>query len=174
MRNNLKDSFKILLRYILCLLLFAVFATPFMKYKVACTFVLFIMMAVLIYSEMYNVAKHDKQPKRNIKPNVLRGLMLGFIGFLPVFIIFLIIYIYNPAHSTAIIYKVDVDLNKLKLAAEIALLCPLYLFFKAGGETAFSFFISMLIVPFISMLGYISGYYDLNLLQKILRPKAKK
>lgn len=150
--NYLKSALKVLGDYFIIMLIFVFFSYPFFKHLRGYSFVVFILMFLLIYSDMNKLGIKEKRPQYDLKPYPLKGLVLGLIGFLPLILLVLVSPLINIQTSV-------VNFANLKHLALNALLGPLFFLIKLGNEAFSAYILSSLVVPVIAMLGYLSGYY---------------
>lgn len=162
MNNYLKGGLKILGSYVITLLIFVVFLYAFLSiardkfsyWLPIYSFVFFLLLFAIIYSDMRKLALKEKRPQYNLNPYPLKGLVYGFIGFLPVIILELIYPL------IALDNNVLIRIKELILKT---LMGPLYFIIKLGGGTTIAYIIASLIIPAISMLAYMAGYYGFEL-----------
>jgi len=162
MMNYIKGGLKVLTGYCITLLIFGVFLSIFLsmagdnsfKWLPVYSFVIFILMSFMMYSDMHTLAVKEKRPQYNLKPYPFKGFILGLIGFSP----FILLELVYP------LIRLEGELpNRIKHLALNTLLGPLYGFIKLGGSTPVAYAIAALIVPILAMLGYMSGFYGFEL-----------
>jgi hypothetical protein len=116
-------------------------------------------MASIIYADLKQLAMKEKRPQYNLKPYPLKGLVLGLIGFSPFIILTLVYPLINFNNE---IY------DNVKRLIFNAILGPVYFIAKMGKGSYAAYIVASLVVPIISMLSYMAGYYGFNF------PKLKK
>ena len=121
--------------------------------------VMFVIMAVLLYTDMWHLAAKEKRPQYELSPYPLKGLVLGLLGVLPLVIIVVLGY--------SIVLSDEV-LNALKLfVVERVILGPVYFIIALFNKTIIGYIVALLSIPLLAMLGYIFGYYGIQLGAKI-------
>ncbi|NSW91945.1 MAG: hypothetical protein HPY74_14975 [Firmicutes bacterium] len=162
-KNHIKDSLKVLGNYAAALLIYvillytfiAITGDNFTKWLPLYSFIIFLLMSLMLYTDLWRLAAKEKRPQYNLNPYPLKGLILGLIGSLPLIIIKIIEHF---------ITFEDEVLNRLKVSiVDGVLLGPLYFSISLLGKTAAAYIIALLIVPLLSMLGYMLGYYGIQL-----------
>lgn len=173
MKYHLKGVLKVLGDYAILFFVFLFFSYPFLKHLKVYSFVVFLFMTMILYSDMHNLAQKEKRPQYNMKPYPLKGFVLGAIGYLPLLVIILI-YPFVNVDTTA------VNFGNLKHVIRNAFMGPLFFFAKIGNETTQAYLLAWLIAPIITMLGYMAGLYGVEIspfIRKVLKlnpPSPKK
>jgi hypothetical protein len=121
-----------------------------------------VILALLIYPYMKNLAIKETKPYIQKRPHPLKGLTYGVMAFMPVILIELL----YPLVS----FDSD-ELMKLKLGILKVLLCPVYWIVNLFGDTALSYILASSVVPLIAMLGYLGGFYGIDLGKYFIRAK---
>ena len=158
----LKNSLKVFTSYIMALTVFLVFLpAPLSLSKDNSLFwflfycyLMFTLMTLLIFSDMKKLAEKERKPEYNLKPHPLKGLLMGVIGFVP----FIAVELVYP-----FIAFQNVLADKIKYLVFNGLLGPLYGFINLGGESPAAYILASAAVPVIAMLGYMAGYWGIDL-----------
>lgn len=169
MGNYIKGALKILGGYCISLIIFGVFLYPvlsiardkFSFWLPIYSFVIFLMMFAIIYSDIRKLAVKEKRPQYGLNPYPLKGFVLGLTGMVPIILLELVYLALNFSDPT---------LLRLKHVALNTVLGPLYGFIKLGGSSAAAYVIATLIVPAVAMLGYLAGFYGFELRKKSKKP----
>ncbi|MCX7842235.1 MAG: hypothetical protein N2489_04075 [Clostridia bacterium] len=175
MRNELKSSLKVFTGYLVSLILFVLFIPSILSFGkdnlgpwiFGYSLVIFILMCNIIFADMKKLGDKERRPEYNLKPYPLKGLVVGFMGFLP-FILLQIAYPFIKFNLGPI------DIERLKHVALNTLMGPLYWFIKLGNESAWAYAAAASIVPLIAMAGYMAGIwrFEFSLFPK-RQPKSK-
>lgn len=174
--NYIKGGLKVFFGYCISLLMFGVFLYVFISitgdrfsfWLPFYSFLFFLMMFLIIYSDLNKLAMKEKRPQYNLNPYPLKGFIFGLIGFSP-FILLELIY--------PLINLNDDVLERIKHLALNTLLGPLYWVLRIFGSTTGAYIAVSLLVPLIAMLGYLSGHYGFKLkglFKKDTKPVLKK
>lgn len=167
LKNHIKDGLKILGDYATALLIYvvllytfiAITGDKFMVWLPLYSFIIFLFMALLIYSDLWRLAAKEKRPQYNMNPYPLKGFVLGLIGIIP--LIFVVIF----GHFIAL---EDEAINTVKNSiTNGVLLGPLYFVIALLGKTTLSYIAALLLVPLVSMFGYLLGYHGIQLSKKL-------
>lgn len=156
MGNYLSSVKKVLAVYATMLILSIVFVLPFYKQMHIYSFVVLFLFALILYSEIADLAKKEKQPQYNNKTFLLKGFVIGLISIIPLILILLILPLIN-IETTAL------NFGALKDLILKALFMPIYFIAKIGNKSLQSYLIAIAIIPLISGIGYISGYYGISI-----------
>ena len=167
LKNHIKGGLKVLGDYGAALLIYfillytfiAITGEKFSNWLPVYSFVMFMLMVLILYSDMWSLAAKEKKPQYNLNPYPMKGLVLGFIGFSPLIIL----------QIAAYLIKFDEPvLNNLKVAIlQNVLLGPLYFFINLFGKTAFAYIISSLIIPLLAMISYMMGLHGIEIRKAI-------
>ena len=98
MKDYIKNGFRVFVDYLISLVIFGVVLYTFLaitkdnysKWIPVYSFLNFLLLYFMVYSDLKKLAIKEKRPQYNLKPYPLKGLILGFIGFLPLIIIHLL------------------------------------------------------------------------------------
>jgi hypothetical protein len=174
MKTLIKDSVKVLTSYLLAFLVFSIFLIVVISmtrtteslyfWLPIYSFVNFLILFLAIYSDIKRLATIEKRPQYDLKPYPLKGLVIGIIGFLPVV---LIEVIYPLIHIEDLVFK------RIAHAALNTVMGPLYFIIRLGGGTTMSYVLASMVVPVLSMLSYMAGYYNIDM-GKLFRRKKKQ
>ncbi len=170
MKTYIKNSAKILYNYAMALLVFVIFIYPFMgitkdafnTWLPVYSIVLFLFAFFLIYSDMKELAKKEKRPQYEYTHYPLKGFVYGLIGIIPIMVI------------TAIFTFIHFDTTvaeRIKHVAVNTFLGPLYFMIRWMNEAIPAYFVSILAIPVISLLGYLAGHYGVDIMKKLFKKK---
>jgi len=159
--NYIKGGLKVLVGYLISLLIFVIFLYMFLsiskdnfyKWLPVYSFVLFLLMFAILYSDIKKLAVKEKRPQYGLKPYPLKGLVLGLIGFSPVIVLELVYPLISFDSDT---------LNKIKELVINTIMGPLYFAVRLAGGTTLAYAAASLIVPVIAMLAYLAGYHGVQ------------
>lgn len=165
MKKIIKDGLKVLGDYAVSLVMFVIFLYMFLmitkenysKWIPLYSGIIFIMMASMIYTDMKKLAIKEKRPQYDLNPYPLKGFILGFIGFLPIITIE-VVYLFLDFNTGLG--------NRVKELILKTILGPVYFSVRLFGGSAIAYVVASLIVPIVAMLGYLAGYYGIDLKKK--------
>ncbi len=163
MLNHIKGGLKVFYDYCISLILFIIFLYPFLsftkenflKWLPLFSLFIFLLMALITYSDMKALAFKEKRPQysETMMPYPWKGIVLGLIGFVPFIIIEIVLFSFTFGEV----------LEVLKPALIKGLLGPIYFFISIADNGALGYIIANLAIPVISLLGYLAGHYDYDL-----------
>ncbi|MGE5613858.1 MAG: hypothetical protein ACM3XR_05580 [Bacillota bacterium] len=170
MKQYIKCGVKILYSYIISLIVFVIFLYPFMGltgeklyvWLPLYSFLMFLLASFIIYVEMKDQGIKEKKPQNNMNPYPLKGAVYGLIGIVPLLLVFAVALAIPVADQT---------MNNIRHIAVNAFLGPLYFFFKLFNESLLGYVASIMLLPVISTLGYLTGYFGFNLKSSIFKKK---
>ncbi|HOJ11299.1 MAG TPA: hypothetical protein PK733_12000 [Clostridiales bacterium] len=163
LKNHVKGGLKVLGDYAAALLIYfillytfiAITKDKFSDWLPLYSFFMFMFMALILYNDMWSLAVKEKKPQYELNPYPLKGLVLGFIGFLPFIILEIVAYFLNFNEPV---------LNNLKSAIlQNLLLGPLYFFINLLGKTTLAYAAASLVIPVLSMISYMLGFYGIEI-----------
>lgn len=162
MQGFIKKCWKVLLGYILSLMVFGIFSYFFLSvsgskfnlYLPYFCFVTFLLAYFLIYSDMKKAAQIEKRSPDETKPHPLKGLAYGATAFSPVALLELL--------SAVIVFNDKLTDHAKHIAVNI-LMGPLYFMIRIFNESTLGYVLATLIIPLTAMLGYLAGYYKIEL-----------
>ncbi len=163
MKNILKNSLKVFWGYVISLVVFVLFLYTvisfskenFGKWVTIYSFVIFLLMFGIIYSDLNNIGRKEVRPQYDLNPHPLKGFIYGMIGFVP-FILLQVIYPFISFQSPIA--------ERVKELVLKTLLGPLYWILNIGNNSVIAYIIASAAVPVIAMLGYLSGYHKFSLI----------
>jgi hypothetical protein len=176
MGNYIRNGARILYNYVLSLILFVVFVYIFITIAgnnfgnllPLYSFIIFLFTFFIIYSETRRLALKEKKPQNGLNPYPVKGLVYGAIGFLPIAVLEVV--------SVFITFGSEFG-NNLKNIALNTIMGPLFFIIKPLGEKPLGYAAASLIIPVVSMLGYMAGYYGFSVMKSLKKedkkPKAK-
>lgn len=162
MKINIKEAARVLIDYLIVLVIFVVFLYSFMsitgesfiEWVPLYSFFMFLVLFLIVYSDFRGMAIKDKKPQYQLDPYPLKGLLLGLLGFLPIVLITAIYPLITLDSETA---------NNIKRLALHTILGPLFFIVKLGGKTVFAYAMALIMIPVLSMLGYLAGFYGFSM-----------
>jgi hypothetical protein len=162
MKKYISGSVKVLVAYFLSLVVFGVFLFTvlslakdnFSFWLSVYSFVIFLLMATMVYSDMKRLAIKEKRPQYDLNPYPVKGLIYGLLGIIPLAVLEAVY---------PLIHFADPVLERIKHLALNTLLGPVYGFIKLGNESAVAYIGAVLLIPIIAMLGYMAGFYGFEL-----------
>ncbi len=172
MKNFLKSSAKILYNYVMVLIVFAIFIYPFMsitqdnfdKWLPLYSLIMFLFAFMIIYSDMKSLGAKERKPQYELNPYPMKGLVYGLTGTLPIALTVAVAALINLGNDIA---------ERIKHVAINAFLGPLYFLVRWLNEATIGYIAAILLLPLIAMLGYLAGFYGVNIMEKIgLKKKA--
>jgi hypothetical protein len=172
MKNNyIRNSAKVLFNYVMALIVFLVFLYVFLsiakdnfsKYLPLYSILLFLLMFLIIYSDMKSLAVKEKRPQNEMNPYPLKGLAYGLIGTAPIALII---------GAASVISFGDQSLDRIKHVVINCLLGPMYFLIRWLSESPAGYAAGILLLPLIAMLGYLAGYYRIDIMSRFRKKKA--
>ena len=98
---------------------------------------------------MKDIAIKEKRPQYNINPSPYKGVLYGLAGILPILI-------------PILVYPFLQISELIKLRFLQGYTAPLYWFTRLFGDAYWSFIMALFILPFIALLGYLSGHLNVE------------
>lgn len=171
MKNYIKNSAKILYNYAIVLIVFVIFIyvvmsitkDNFWRWLPLYSFTLFLFAFFIIYSDMKSLAMKEKKPQYDLDPYPFKGLVYGLIGVIPIVLVVAVASLIHLENETA---------EHIKHVAIKTFLGPLYFFIKWINNAPIGYIISILLLPVMSMLGYLAGFYNINITNKLKKKKV--
>ncbi len=162
MKRYIMKGLRILYIYAMVVLIFVVFLYPvigltkdnFNNWLPVYSFICFLFLFFFQYIELKELALKEKKPAYELDPYPLKGLVYGRVGVVPIIVItavFTIITFDNPVTE------------RFKHLGVNTFLGPLYFFIRLFEEAIPSYFGAILFIPVMTALGYLAGYYGINL-----------
>lgn len=165
MKELIKGSFKVTTSYMASVFLFSFFLIAPLSmennqysWMSVLSFIMFMFLCSFMFAKLRKLGVYENKETTLIKATPFKGLLYGIIGFSPFIIIELIhtlIYIPNKSFALTAFHGVV-----------RCLYGPMYFIIRGLNYTWYATIIAMLIVPLISFIGYIIGYYDLSLKER--------
>lgn len=167
LKNHIKGGLKVLGNYTAALLIYVILLYTFMaitgeKFDIwlpLYSFIMFLIMAMLMYTDLWHLAAKEKRPQYKMNPYPLKGLVLGLIGSLP--LILVVVFGHFVTFKESAFNKLIANI------ADVVLLGPLYFIIALLGKTVVSYIAVLLLVPLLSMFGYMLGYQGIILRRKL-------
>lgn len=172
MKMYIRNGMKLLANYTVSLVLFIIFLYPFIGLTKNNLYIwlpwysalFFILAYFLIYLDMKALAIKEKKPQYELNPYPLRGAVYGVIGVIPISVIVVI---------GSLIRFSDFSADRIRHLLVNTILGPLYFLYGSMHESVISYAVSILLLVFTAMLGYIAGFYGINILNKVFRKKEE-
>jgi hypothetical protein len=171
MKDYIKSGLRVFTDYLISLVIFVVFLYVFLaitkdnysKWMPLYSFLNFLLLYSMLYSDLRKLAIKEKRPQYNLNPYPMKGLILGLIGFLPLIII--------QAIYPFIVFD-DPVVNRIKELVLKTLLGPVYFMVRLVGGTAIAYVVASLVVPLVSMFAYMAGFYGFQFKKRKTKPVA--
>lgn len=171
MKDYVKNGVKVLFNYAIALVVFVIFIyvllsvtkDKFNEWLPVYSILLFLFAFLIIYTDMKSLAVKEKKPQYDLNPYPLKGLVYGLIGIIPIALIVAV---------ASWIHLGDDIAQHIKHVAINTFLGPMYFLIRWLDETPAGYIAAILLLPLIAMLGYLAGYYGINIMEKIKRKKV--
>ena len=171
MKEYIKNGSKVLFDYVTSLILFVVFLYVFMSlakdnFGVLLPYyslLLFLFAFFVIYNDMKRLALKEKKPQYELHPYPLKGLVYGLLGIVPIAL---------PVAVAALIPLGNEASERIKELAINTFLGPVFFMAKWFDESVLGYIAAILLIPLISTLGYLAGYYGIEIMGKLKKKKA--
>ena len=147
MKEYIKNGSKVLFDYVTSLILFVVFLYVFMSLAKDNFGVLLPYYSLLLFLFAYP----------------LKGLVYGLLGIVPIAL---------PVAVAALIHLGDDISEHIKELAINTFLGPVFFMAKWFDESVLGYIAAILLIPLISTLGYLAGYYGIEIMGKLKKKKA--
>ena len=119
---------------------------------------LFLLLFALLYRDMNEVATRERRPQYEIHPTPLRGLLLGLVGLIPVWLV------------QAVIALLPLTGNETLRTRLLQAICvPLYWLASLLGGQPLLYVLLLPVVALMGFLGYWAGLKDFFLMQRIYK-----
>ena len=123
---------------------------------------MFLLLFVLVYRDMWEMAVRERRPQYEINPKPVRGLLLGLAGMVPVALVLCIIALIPMT-----------GLETLQLRMMQALTVPFYWIAKLLDGSSPMHRLPFILLPFLTgvfaYLGYLAGLRDFFLMQRLYK-----
>lgn len=171
MKMHIKNGMKILTDYSMALIVFLIFLYPFFGLTKDNVYVwlplysavFFIFAFAVIYTDMKDLAKKEKRPQYDLKPYPLKGAVYGLVGIVPVAVLVLV---------GALLHFDSFTADRIRHLIVNIILGPFYFLYRSLNESLIGYIVSVLVLPLMAMLGYLAGFYGIDIFGKIFRKKA--
>ena len=169
-----KTTFKVFLDYVITVFLFCLFiisilmlATPetIRSWLLGYSTVWFLLIMMMVYSRMKQVARKEIVPQYELHPYPLKGFVYGAAAMIPNFIVAVL--------NTFIRFS-DEILHERKLLVVKVVFAPLHGFVELFGDTTVSFYLACLVIPVVAATGYIMGYYGIYPVARLFGKSPKQ
>jgi len=170
MKQYIKTGGKILYDYAMSLIIFVVFLYPFIGLAKENLYIwlpfyciiIFIITFFLIYSDMKALAIKEKKPQYELKSYPLKGLVYGLFSIIPVVLITGVLSLLRFDSVTA---------DRIRHLAINTLLGPMYFIIGWMKESLLGYAAAILVIPVLAMLGYLAGYFGINIMKTVFKKK---
>lgn len=170
MKQLIKGGAKLLYDYAAILIVFIVFLYPFIgitgdsfvTWVPLYSILLFVLLFLLIYNDMKKLATKEVKPQYELNPYPLKGLLYGLLSIIPISIITFVL--------SQLSFE-DQIVDRLRELAIDGLLGPVYFIVAWMNKSIFSYILAILVIPVLAMLGYLAGYYGINIMSKVFKKK---
>jgi hypothetical protein len=171
MKNYLKTGGRVLFDYAMSLVVFVIFVYVFMsvtkdnfgKWLPLYCALIFLFLFYILYNEMKTLGIKEKKPQYELNPYPLKGLVYGAIGMVPVALI---------AGILALLNFEDKYVDRIIHLAINTLLGPMYFVIRWFHEAVVGYAAAILLVPVLTMLGYLAGYHGIQITEKLKKKKV--
>lgn len=171
MKDYVRNGAKVLFNYAMVLVVFVIFIyvlmsvtkESFNEWIPIYSILLFLFAFLIIYADMKKLAVKEKRPQYELHPYPLKGLIYGLIGIIPIAL---------PVAAAALINLGSDIAERIKHLAINTFLGPMYFLIRWLNETPLGYAAAILLLPLIAMLGYLAGYYSINIMDKLRKKKV--
>ena len=187
----IKKSMRFTYDYVITLIIFGVFLYTFMAiakenygtWLPLFSFLVFLILALLVYSDAKSLAFKEKRPQYNINPKPYRGFIAGIIGFIPILLlvgIFLfVLYIFkdmiiNGFSSSDMGISGEEFVGNIRRIGAHTILSPVFWCIKLFGKTVVAYVLACLATPITAGLGYLAGFYGFDIIKRKNPRKPRK
>jgi hypothetical protein len=169
-KSYIRNGMKVLADYCMALIIFLIFLYPFIgvtkgnlyKWLPWYSALILIIGFMAIYSDMKELAKKEKKPQYELKPYPFKGAVYGLIGVIPVSVLAIV---------GSLIHFNNFSADRIRHLLVNTILGPLYIIYGSMNESVAGYIISLALLPLIAMLGYLAGFYGINIIGKVFRKK---
>lgn len=170
MKQFIKGGAKLLYNYAMAVIVFLVFLYPFMgitnerfyTWLPLYCILIFMFMFLLMYGDAKEMAVKEKRPQNQMNPYPFKGLLYGLFTIIPIALV---------TGTAALIPLADPAADRIRHVAINAILGPVYFLAKWLDESLPGYAAAILLIPLTAMLGYLAGYFGINIMKKIFRKK---
>ncbi len=171
MRRYIKNSLRVFGDFGIMLIIFVVFLYAVLSlgkdkpeiWLVVYSIMIFTLLVFMLYGDMRKLAQREGRPQSTIKRRFYDGLIFGLLGAVPVALLELLI---------ASLSFLDPTADTIRQLVLKALMGPFYFIIKMAGNGLAGYVIATLTLPVVSFLGYLAGYFDMEI-SKYIKPKRK-
>ncbi len=172
MKNSyIRNGAKILFNYVMALVVFLVFLYVFLsitkdnfgKYLPFYSILIFLLLFLIVYSDMKILGVKEKKPQNELAPYPLKGLVYGLIGTAPIALIIGI---------ASMVRIENHDTERIRHVLINCLLGPMYFLIKWLNESLGGYVAGILLLPLLAMLGYLAGYFGFEIIGRFKKKKV--
>jgi len=170
MKQYIKAGGKILYDYAMALIVFVVFMYPFLAFTKdkfytwlpLYSIIIFLFAFYIIYGEMKVLAIKEKRPQYDLHPYPMKGLLYGIFAIIPIATI----------SGTLSLLRLESGIaDRIRHVAINTLLGPVYFIIRWMKESFVGYVIAILVIPVLAMLGYLAGYYEIDIYRSVFKKK---
>lgn len=170
MKSFFRTATKVLFDYIVVLIIYVILIYSFIatskdKFNDLLPYYGMVFLAfafLLIYLDMNKIAVKERKPEYGYKAYPFKGFVYGLVAVIPLAVIVVI--------ASLIQFK-DTPLNNLKHIGVNMLLGPMYFIIRWLKEEPIGYAAAIMVLPVISMLGYLAGYFGIGITNKVKKNK---
>ena len=171
MKMYIKNGMKVLVNYSASLVLFLIFLYPFIglakdniyNWLPWYSALFFILAYLLIYTDMKYLAIKEKKPQYELKPYPFKGAVYGIIGVIPISVLVLVGSLLHFDNSAV---------DRIRHILVNVILGPLYFVYGMLHESVIGYIVSILLLALTAALGYLAGFYGINILGMVFKRKG--
>lgn len=155
MKKYITGGWAVFKNYIFAMIFFYIFFIGFYSKAGLFSVLIFLVLVLLLYSEMAHRAGVDKRKYGRVQP--IDGVLYGAIAVAPVIVLQLVILLLS--FDLTVINFETLKFNLIK-----GLAAPMLFIARAGGYSVWGYAIAWAAIVLFSGLGYFAGYkgFDLN------------
>jgi len=176
----IKRSMLVMKSYATTLVLFCTLSGAVMAFDSAASimpwfsFIMFLLMFMLLYTDMRNTAFKEKRPQYFINPPPFKGILYGIIGIIPILLL----------QTVVLLVSVPEDYSMAKWRAFQVISGPVYWIARILGNKPAFYMAAMILIIIIAFLGYYAGHHNfyiaewvrkrLGIKKSAIKPKAPR
>ncbi|HAA26290.1 MAG TPA: hypothetical protein DCE11_09300 [Ruminiclostridium sp.] len=167
--SQIKRALRVTGDYFVSLIIFAVFSSIVFgiakenieKGIYVFSIIIFLIMFLMIYTNMSDIAFREKRPQYKLNPSPYKGFLYGIIGTIPIFLIQLLYYLAD------VVLYIPKEFFTIKRRILQAFTGPLYWLAKIISYNTWAYHVVLLVIPVIAGLGYLAGHYEFYIMKKL-------
>ena len=114
------------------------------------SFVFFVFTCIFLYKQMWKAGEVEKRENNDINPVWYKGLLYGFAGFSPFFLLEILYFIIYPGMADTVGANIFHAVFRCGFG-------PMYFIIRMLGYSWYSYLLSSLIMPIIAFVGFFFG-----------------